>query len=158
MVKNRTNVVMITEEEIEQLLTEWNNVPAWIKAHVSPKCPAHRYEGELLIDGENLVFNGRDIKEGQDFKLEMPVGDITDINIGFSKFLKASIDPAFGMGGPVPFVVRYQNNGRSGTVYFNTTSDNYPPHQHINNRRWYETLGEIVTKNRRLRLENMRAA
>ena len=156
MIKNRTNAVMTTEEDIEQLLTEWNNVPAWVKAHVSSRCPAHRYEGELLLNGENLVFSGRDIKEGKDFKLEMPFDSITDVYVGFSEFLKASIDPAFGIGGPVPFAIRYQDNCKSQTVYFNTCSDNYLPHRHINNIRWYEALSEIVTENRGLKPTNRR--
>ena len=48
MVNNKSNVLMITEEDIEQLLIEWANVPVWIKAHVSAKYPAHRYEGGLM--------------------------------------------------------------------------------------------------------------
>ena len=156
MDKNRTNAVMITEEDIKQLLTEWNNVPAWVKAHVSARCPAHRYEGELLIDDENLIFTGRDIKEGKYFELEIPLDGVTDVDVGFSEGPKASIDPAFGICGPAPFVVRYQDNGKSQTLYFNTCSDHYLPHTNIYNLRWYETLDEIATKNRRLRLEDVR--
>jgi len=152
MVTNRSNVLMIPEEDIEQLLYEWANVPGWIKAHVSAKCPAHRYEGELILDDGSLVFSGRDIREGKDFELEIPLDGITDVRVGFSEDLQASVDPAFGIGGPVPFAVRYQNNGRSQTLYFNTTSYNYPPHRNINNLRWYETLCEIVAKHRPLKL------
>ena len=156
MVNNRSNVLMITEEDIEQLLSEWANVPAWVKAHVIAKCPAHRYEGELLIDGENLLFDGRDIKEGRVFGLKIPLDNITDVNVGFSEDLKASSDPAFGIGGPVPFVVRYQNNGKSQTAYFNTSDDNYPPHINVNNIKWYEMLDEIVAKSERLELDSRR--
>ena len=156
MVNNRTNVVMITEEDIGQLLAQWQDVPAWVKAHVASRCPAHRYEGELLLEGESLVFSGRDIKEGRYFELEIPLDGISEVYVGFSEDLKASIDPAFGIGGPVPFVVRYQGNGESQTLYFNTSSDNYPAHSSINNLRWYEILDEIVTKNRRLELVSRR--
>lgn len=155
MVNNKSTVLMITEEDIEQLLTQWNSVPAWVKAHLSARCPAHRYEGELLLDDENLVFGGRDIKEGKYFELEIPLENITDIHVGFSEHLKASIDPAFGIGGPLPFVVGYQDNGQSQTAYFTTTGDNYPAHRNINNLRWYETLSETVTEHRRLKLAGM---
>lgn len=156
MVNKRSNVLMIKEEDVEQLLCEWDDVPAWVKAHVSARRPAHRYEGELLLDDENLVFGGRDIKEGKYFELEIPLENITDVYVGFSEHLKASIDPAFGIGGTVPFVVCYQNNGKSQTAYLNTTGDNYPAHRNINNRRWYEMLSEIVARYRRLKLEGMR--
>lgn len=146
MVNNRTSAVMITEEDIEQLLAEWNNVPAWIKMHVSTRCPAHRYEGQLLVDDENLVFRGRDMKEGKYFELEIPLDTITDVNVGFSKEVQASIDPAFGTGGPVPFVVRYQDNDIRQTIYFNTCADNYPPHISVNNLKWYEMLDEMIAK------------
>lgn len=146
------SVLMITEEDIEQLLTEWANVPVWIKAHVSARCPAHRYEGELLIDDERLVFDGRDIKEAKDIELEIPLDTVTDVYVGFSQHLQASIDPAFGIGGAVPFAIRYKGNGKSQTIYFNTSSNNYVAHRNISNRRWYETLDEIVTTYRQSKL------
>ncbi len=156
MVTRRSNVVMITEEDVEQLLYQWAIVPEWIKAHVSARCPAHRYEGELMIGDEKLVFSGRDIKAGEDFKLEIPFDGITDVYLGFSQDLKTSTDPAFGIGGPVPFAVCYQDNGRSQTIYFNTSFNNYLAHGETTNRKWYETLDEIVTKYRRFKLVSQR--
>lgn len=156
MVTRRSNVVMITEEDVEQLLYQWAIVPEWIKAHVLARCPAHRYEGELVIGDEKLVFSGRDIKAGEDFKLEIPFDGITDVYLGFSQDLKTSTDPAFGIGGPVPFAVCYQDNGRSQTIYFNTSFNNYLAHGETTNRKWYETLDEIVTKHRRFKLVSQR--
>jgi len=135
---------MIAEQDIEQLLTEWNSVPAWVKAHVTAKHPAHRYEGELRLDNENLVFAGWDIKEGKQFDLEIPLDGIKDVHVGFSKSMEATTDPAFGIGGAMPFAVRYQDNGMPQTAYFNTCSDKYLPHRHINNVRWCEELDEII--------------
>ena len=151
MVKKSSSVLMITEEDIEQLLGEWAIVPAWIKAHVSARCPAYRYEGELMIDDESLVFRGRDIKVGKDYELQLPLNGITEVHVGFSERLKASIDPAFGIGGPVPFVVRYQDNGNSQTIYFNASFSNYLAHRDRNNLKWHATLDKIVTKNRQLK-------
>lgn len=156
MVNKRSNVVMITEADVEQLLSEWAIVPEWIKAHVSARCPAHRYEGELMIGDEKLVFSGRDIKTGKDTELEIPLDGISDVHLGFSEGLKPSTDPAFGIGGPVPFAVCYQDNGRSQTVYFNTSFSNYLAHGEATNRKWYETLDEIITKYRRLKLVSRR--
>jgi len=146
MVENRTNVVMITEEDIGQFLTEWDNVPSWVKTHLTATCPAHRYEGELKLDDEKLVFGGRDIKEGKSFELAIPFECITDVCFGFSEDLKTNTDPASGIVGPAPFAVCYRDNGNNKTVYLNTCSDNYTPHMYINNIRWYEELVEIVAR------------
>lgn len=145
MARNRTNVAMITEEDIRELLKEWEQVPAWIKAHVRSRCPAHRYEGELLIDGGKLVFAGRDIKEGRVLELTIPLELVTEVRIGFSESMKDNIDLAFGAGGPVPFVVCYQENGHGRTLYFNTLADNFAAHIDIDNIQWYETLDSMVT-------------
>jgi len=66
MVNNVANVLMTTEKDIEQLITEWVNVLGWIKTHFPIKCLTHRYEGELMINGESLVFNGRDVRDEKD--------------------------------------------------------------------------------------------
>ncbi len=152
MVNNKANVVMITEEDIEGLLVEWDNVPTWIKIHVSVKHPAHRCEGQLLLEDENLVFRGRDMKEGRNFGLEIPLDAITDITLGFDKELATRIAFDFGTRGFEPFAVRYQDNGESRTIYFNDVADNYPPHINLNNRKWYKILEELITGNSRLQL------
>ena len=149
VISKTSPAMMIAEEDITQLLSDWRSVPAWIKDHVSTRQPIHRYEGELLIECETLVFTGHDIREGKDFNLEIPLANITDIGLRFSEQLKASIDRTFGIGGPVPFVVQYQHDGRSETLYFNTSFKSCFAHTEGNNRHWYETLYEILTKYRR---------
>lgn len=149
MITKRSNVLMITEEDIKQLVYEWAIIPEWIKSHLSASCPAHRYEGELVLYNETLAFSGRDIKAGRDFVLEVPFNDIIDVSLSFNENLKSSTDPAFGIGGPAPFVVRYQDNGNNRTVYFNTSFNNYLAHGDRTNHKWYETLDETVTKLRR---------
>ena len=67
MVGKTSPALMIKREDIEELLAEWYNVPQWIKAHTKTKHPPHRYEGDLAIEGQRLVFRGRDIKEGRYF-------------------------------------------------------------------------------------------
>jgi hypothetical protein len=121
-------------------------VPGWIKAQVSARQPAYRYEGELTIEDDTLVFAGRDIKEGRDFILKMPLASIANVGLRFSEQLKSSINPAFGIGGPVPFAVQYQHNGSSETLYFNTSFKSCFAHTEGNNRHWYETLYRVVAK------------
>ena len=152
VISKSSPALMIAEEDIKQLLSDWKNVPAWIKAQVSARQPAYRYQGELMIEGDTLVFAGRDIKEGKEFILEIPLASITDVGRRFSEQLKASIDPAFGIGGPVPFAVQYQQNGRRETLYFNTSFKSCFAHTEGNNRHWYETLYGILSECKRAKL------
>ena len=144
--------MMIAEEDVEELICQWGHVLKWIKAHVITRYPAHRYEGDLMIDDECLIFHGYDIKENEEYELRIPFDCINDVYIGFSEHLKASSDFSFGIGGPVPCAVRYQSNGREQTAYFNTYLGHYPIHIINANRRWYEMLKEITSHNSRRRL------
>ena len=148
MVSNKTNAVMINKEDIEQLLVEWNKVPTWIKIHVSVRQPAHRCEGQLFLQDETLVFRGRDMKEGRDYLLEIPLEAITEVKMGFDGEEGVRIAFDFGTAGFEPFGVRYQVHGENHTVYFNIYPDNYPPHINFNNRKWCQMLEKMITGNR----------
>ena len=147
MVK-RSGVLMITEADIEELLFEWYHVPAWIKAHVSARCPPHRYVGELSLEDEKMVFRGRDIKESKGCRLEIPLASVTRVAFGFSEQLKANFDPTFGTGGPVPFAVWYRDGSQEHTLYFNTSFSKFLVDRASRNREWYETLSGVVTYRR----------
>ena len=109
-------------------MAEWSSVPKWVKAHISTRCPPHRYEGDIVIEGESLIFRGHDIKEGKDFEEEIPLDSIIEVFLDCDEHLKGSIDLSFGIGGPVPFVVRYQSQAGEQTTYFNTYLNHYPIH------------------------------
>ena len=158
MINKISPALMIKKDDIEHLLSEWSSVPQWVRAHISTRYPPHRYEGDLAIEGEYLVFRGRDIKEGKDFEEVIPLGSIIEVFLDFNEHLKGSIDPSFGIGGPVPFVVRYQSKGREQTAYFNTYLSHYPIYIVNGNRKWYETLEDITshTSWRELKVEKDR--
>jgi hypothetical protein len=141
--------MMITEEDIEELVREWAGVPEWIKAHLAAKYSAHRYEGEAAVDSNRLLFRGRDIKERKGYDLEIPFDSIEEVYLGFSKYLKSGIDLTFGMGGPTPLAVRYRAGDREKIAYFNIGFDNYVPHITMNNRRLYEELNIIIKGQKR---------
>jgi len=141
---SKTSAVMIKKDDMEQLLREWSNVSQWLKAHISTKSPPHRYEGDLAIEGQCLVFRGRDIKEVRDFEEVIPLDRIIEVLLAFDERLKGSIDFSFGIGGPAPLIVRYQSESREQVAYFNTSLSNYPVHIANRNREWYETLDDIV--------------
>jgi hypothetical protein len=152
MNNNRLSVFMISEEDIEQLVYEWVIVPDWIKAHIRVKAPAHRYDGDLEIGNDDLVFSGRDAKTGRNFELKIAMDDITDVFLGFSRKLGSSIDPGFGIGGPVPFAVTYNTIGKKQTVYFNAGFNDYLIHGEQTNFRWSEKIEEAIAgyKDRKL--------
>jgi len=143
--------MMIGEEDIQELVREWGNVPEWVKSHLRAKYPAHRYEGEVTIDGDSLVFYGRDIKEGKDCELKIPLDFIEEVYLGFSDYLRSSIDLAFGMGGPAPLAVHYRDGDEEKTVYFNTGGDRYIPHVVMNNQLWCEWLNDTIKRREKMR-------
>jgi len=151
MVREKTNATIIMEEDIEALLAEWDRVPTWIKIHLSSKHPAHRYEGQLVLEDECLFFEGRDMKEGKRFEMELPLDSITGVELGFSERMQMNIDPVFGTGGPAPFSVEFMANGQTRRAVISTCADNYPAHISMNNVRWYEMLDEILA-NRELHI------
>jgi hypothetical protein len=160
MIGKTSPALMIKNDDIEQLLLEWSRIPQWVKAHISIKYPPHRYEGDLAIESECLVFRGRDIKDGKDFSEEIPLDSIIDVVFDCDNHLQVSADLSFGIGGPVPLVVRYQSKGEEQTAYFNTYLSHYPIHILNGNRKWYETLKDITshTSRRKLKVEKDRAS
>ena len=144
MISKTSPALVIKKEDIEQLLLEWSKVPQWVKAHISTRYPAHRYEGELTIEGLCLAFRGRDIKEGEYFEEVIPFDSIIEAFLDCDEHLKSSLDSSFGMGGPVPFIVCYQGGGREQTAYFNTFRSHYPINIANSNLEWYEMLKDMI--------------
>jgi len=148
MVRNRTNVVMIIREDIKHLPAEGEDASQRPIKRAKTRYPVNRYEGSLLFNDNALVFDGWDIKEKKQFVIEIPIAGIINVCVGFRRNLKENVDPVFGIAGTVPFVISYSIKGENQTAYFNTCSDSYPPHQYINNIRWYEELSEIVARHK----------
>jgi hypothetical protein len=148
----KTNAIMVNAEDIEQYLSEWGKVPTWIKIHVSIKYPLHRYEGQLILQDDILVFRGQDMKEGRNYHLEIPMEVIKEVQMGFSEDKDSRIAFDFGTAGFEPFGVLYQLNGENYTVYFYTCPDNYQPHMNFNTRKWYQMLEEMINGNGASRL------
>ncbi len=140
----RANAVMIGEEDIEEMLDAWKDVPTWLKMHLAAKRPAHRYEGQLEADGDRLVFRGRDMKEGCSCEIEVPLAAIDRVSLGFGTSMDSGVDPVFGNGGPVPLAIHYHDGGASRSIYFHVLADNYAPHITADNVRWYEMLDEAL--------------
>ena len=59
---------------------------AWLKAHTTGFKPLHRYKGVLEVKDNELIFNGRDVKENKEFQLKIPLKDIKGLRYGFDEF------------------------------------------------------------------------
>ncbi|MFH0941779.1 MAG: hypothetical protein V1823_01980 [Chloroflexota bacterium] len=132
--------LMIKAEDIERLLSEWQSVSAWVKAHVFTRLPPHRYRGELALEERGLVFRGTDVSEDKEYQELIPFSKIKEISLEFDGALRQSFDRAFGSGGPVPLTIVYERNDRPQTAYFNTDFNRYPTPRNYPNQEWYDLL------------------
>ena len=139
---------MIKAEDIEALLSEWFNVPGWVKAHVSTRYPPHRYRGELALEERGLVFQGTDLKEGKAYQEMIPFNKIREVSLEFDENLKQSLERSFDFSGPVPLTVVYERNDREQTAYFNTDFNRYPTPSNYPNLKWYDILKVKLVTNR----------
>ena len=54
--------------------------------------PFHRYEGILELDDDKIVFVGVDVKNGEEYNLEISIKNITDVHLGFNDVFKRRDD------------------------------------------------------------------
>jgi len=144
MIARKSPALMIKETDIDQLLLEWCHVTHWVRAHISQRRPAHRYEGDLLLEDQRLVFRGRDLKDGKNYEEIVALDRIISVYPGFSKLLEGSSQPSFGIGGQVPLVVRYHSDAGEQTAYLHVCHDHYPLHLASGNLDWYEALRDAI--------------
>ncbi|MEM0029940.1 MAG: hypothetical protein QW572_07320 [Candidatus Nitrosocaldus sp.] len=50
---------------------------------VTQMLPPHRYDGIVIVDDEQLLFEGRDILNGDRLRLSIPIRSIADVHLGF---------------------------------------------------------------------------
>jgi hypothetical protein len=109
------DTLLAYEEDIKS-----RSVLDWLKAHTSGFKPLHRYRGTLELDGGKIVFNGKDLKEGADFHLEIAPKDITDVYLGWDSVYtgfpgsKAG-DRAYPWNKPLR--IRYRSEEGEKTIY-----------------------------------------
>lgn len=152
---SKTLAVMIKIDSVAHLGGESFSSSQWGAPGILTQCPPNRYEGELVIDGQSLVFRGRDVRAGKFCEEVIPLGRIIEISLAFDERLKDSMNPSSGIGGSVPFAVRYQGDGREQIACFNTYLNHlayfnpYLSHHSLRitnrNRDWYETLMNRIT-------------
>ena len=81
---SKTLAVMIIGDDMEQLLQGNTD---------------DRYEGELLVEGQDLVFRGRSVRWGKRFEEVIPLDEIIELSLAFDERLKDVIGPSFSTSG-----------------------------------------------------------
>lgn len=87
----------------------------WLKAHTSGFKPLHRYEGILELRNNELIFDGKDVKENKNFQLKISLKDITDVHYGFDEVFKGREERARPWNKPLR--VKYQSENGVRTIY-----------------------------------------
>lgn len=117
----------------------------WVAGWRSSREWKHRYEGELRLEEEKLVFEGVDKKEGERYRKEISREDVTDIYHGFDRVFRRrdapSLGTLFGIGFK-PLRVSFREGDEERSLYliigFNRSTAS------SNNKEWKEQLEKWV--------------
>lgn len=104
------NSLMAYEEDVKR--RSWTD---WLKAHTSGFKPLHRYEGVLELSDEELIFEGRDIREKVEFRLEIPLRKIREVHYGFDEVFRGREERAWPWNKPLR--IKYQSEDGEKTIY-----------------------------------------
>jgi len=117
----------------------------WLKAHTTGFKPLHRYEGVLELNDNELIFSGKDVKEDKEFKLKIPLKNITDIYYGFDNVFKGREERAWPWNKPLR--IRYKSeDGKEETIYLFAHFHHKRGIRTSDNKEVYEKLKEIIKK------------
>ncbi len=111
MVIKETSTLIAFEEDIRN-----RGFIDWLAAHTGFAKPLHRYEGELSLMNDRLVFYGNDKKKKQRYHLQIKKKDVTDIFHGFDNVFKRREDRALGLSFK-PLRINFVKNGSSTAIY-----------------------------------------
>ncbi|MEA1965268.1 MAG: hypothetical protein U9O41_09155 [Candidatus Aerophobetes bacterium] len=120
-----------------------------MRAHTSGFKPLHRYEGVFELRKERIIFEGKDVKEGKDFDLEIPFKDITDIYLGWDKVfsgfpMSRAGDRAYPWNKPLR--VKYKSDQRIRVIYLFVRFHRKWGMRASDNKEVFEKLKEVLGK------------
>lgn len=72
--------MLISEEDIDAEMLK--RLRAKI---VTQMLPPHRYDGILVLNDDEIIFDGKDILDGNRFRLVIPLSSIIDIHLGYDE-------------------------------------------------------------------------
>ncbi len=133
------NSLMAYEEDIKS--RSWID---WLKAHTSGFKPLHRYEGVLEMNDNELIFNGKDVRDDREFQLKIPLKSIIDVHYGFDEVFKGREERAWPWNKPLR--IKYQSENGEKTIYLFAHFHHKKGIRASDNKEVYEKLREIIRK------------
>jgi hypothetical protein len=109
----------------------------WLKAHTSFVKPLHRYEGNITLSDEKIVFDGKDIKTKNDYAIEINKIDVTDIYLGFDDVFKRGEDRSLGISFQ-PLRIVFSKDEKEYILYLIIDFNRLL--RATKNKEWYEEL------------------
>jgi hypothetical protein len=125
-------VLMAYKEDIEH-----RGFLDWMKAHTSFVKPLHRYEGNITLSDEKIVFDGKDIKTKNDCAIEINKIDVTDIYLGFDDVFKRGEDRSLGISFQ-PLRIVFSKDEKEYILYLIIDFNRLL--RATKNKEWYEEL------------------
>jgi len=132
MVMKQGKALMAYEDDIKK-----RNIMDWIKAHTSFARPLHRYDGELELWDEKIVFRGKDTKTKDNYSLDVGRKEITDVHLGFDDVFKRMEDRSVGISF-LPLRIRFSKGGYEQCMYL--IMDFRRASRRTTNKEWYELI------------------
>lgn len=117
----------------------------WLEAHTSWMKPLHRYNGELVVTDEKLIFSGKDKRKKEDIDFEIQISDIKNIHLGFDDTFKRREDRQIGLFGFVPLRIDYMDESEDKKLYvFAHFHHPYGLRRHSKNKKVYEHITDKI--------------
>ena len=109
----------------------------WLKAHTSFVKPLHRYEGNITLSDEKIVFDGKDKKTKNDCAIEINKIDVTDIYLGFDDVFKRGEERSLGISFQ-PLRIVFSKDEKEYILYLIIDFNRLL--RATKNKEWYEEL------------------
>lgn len=109
----------------------------WARAHTSLAKPLHRYEGEITLEEDRIVFHGINKQTRRDFLKVIMKDTVTDVQIGFDRVFKRREDRSLGLAFK-PLRISFRENENIRMMYLIISFK--PIRRSSNNQEWYDIL------------------
>lgn len=109
----------------------------WMKAHTSFAKPLHRYEGNLTLSDEKIMFDGKDTKTKNHTAIEINKTEVTNLYLGFDDVFRRGEDRSLGIGFQ-PLRIIFSKDEKERTLYLIIDFNRLL--RTTKNQEWYEEL------------------
>jgi len=133
VVIKKDKALMAYKEDIEH-----RGVIDWLKAHTSFVKPLHRYEGEVTLSDDKIMFHGKDTKtKNNNYTIEIDKKDVTDVYLGFDDVFKRGEDRSLGISFQ-PLRINFLKAKKESTLYLIIRFSQLL--RTTKNKEWYEEM------------------